>query len=105
MLISTMHDVPGYEVTDVLGKFSAWRCGVEALAPRWGGIQVNRGGELKGMAKSLAVSRHEAVDRMMQEAEAKGGNIVVSARFDTSEMGGNWPELCAYGMAVSMRKL
>jgi uncharacterized protein YbjQ (UPF0145 family) len=26
-------------------------------------------------------------------------------RFDTSEMGGNWTEICAYGTAVRVRKL
>jgi len=26
-------------------------------------------------------------------------------RFDTSEMGGNWTEICAYGTAVKTRKL
>ena len=25
-------------------------------------------------------------------------------RFDTSEMGGNWTEICAYGTAVRVRK-
>jgi uncharacterized protein YbjQ (UPF0145 family) len=26
-------------------------------------------------------------------------------RFDTSEMGGNWTEICAYGTAVKIRKI
>jgi uncharacterized protein YbjQ (UPF0145 family) len=26
-------------------------------------------------------------------------------RFDTSEMGGNWTEICAYGTAVKVRKI
>jgi uncharacterized protein YbjQ (UPF0145 family) len=26
-------------------------------------------------------------------------------RFDTSEMGGNWTEICAYGTAVKCRAL
>jgi uncharacterized protein YbjQ (UPF0145 family) len=25
-------------------------------------------------------------------------------RFDTSEMGGNWTEICAYGTAVKLHK-
>jgi uncharacterized protein YbjQ (UPF0145 family) len=29
---------------------------------------------------------------------------VVAFRFDTSEMGGNWTEICAYGTAVRVRK-
>jgi uncharacterized protein YbjQ (UPF0145 family) len=30
---------------------------------------------------------------------------VLAMRFDTSEMGGNWTEICAYGTAVKTRKL
>jgi len=57
------------------------------------------------MTKYLANSREEVMQRMVQEAEAKGGNAVLAMRFDTSEMGGNWTEICAYGTAVKIRKL
>jgi uncharacterized protein YbjQ (UPF0145 family) len=62
------------------------------------------GGELKGMTKNLIESRTEVIGRMTQEAEARGGNAVVAMRFDTSEMGGNWTEICAYGTAVKVQK-
>jgi uncharacterized protein YbjQ (UPF0145 family) len=42
---------------------------------------------------------------MVAEAEARGGNAVLAMRFDTSEMGGTWTEICAYGTAVRVRKL
>jgi uncharacterized protein YbjQ (UPF0145 family) len=29
----------------------------------------------------------------------------VAMRFDTSEMGPNWTEICAYGTAVKIRKV
>jgi uncharacterized protein YbjQ (UPF0145 family) len=47
----------------------------------------------------------EVLERMAQEAESKGANAVIAMRFDTSEMGGNWTEICAYGTAVKVRKL
>ncbi|MGH3000694.1 MAG: YbjQ family protein, partial [Gaiellaceae bacterium] len=62
------------------------------------------GGELKGMTKALVDSRHEVMDRMSQEAEAKGANAIIAMRFDTSEMGPNWTEICAYGTAVRVTK-
>ena len=37
---------------------------------------------------------------VVAEAEARGGNAVLAMRFDTSEMGGNWTEICAYGTAA-----
>ncbi|MGH9083253.1 MAG: YbjQ family protein, partial [Acidimicrobiales bacterium] len=47
----------------------------------------------------------EVVDRMVEEAKAKGADAVVAMRFDTSEMGQNWTEICAYGTAVKTRRL
>ena len=64
------------------------------------GLKSILGGELKGMTKSLALSRNEVITRMTEEAEAKGANAVVAMRFDTSEMGQSWTEICAYGTAV-----
>ncbi len=63
------------------------------------------GGELKGMTKNLVASREEVISRMVEEAKAKGADAVLAMRFDTSEMGGNWTEICAYGTAVRTRKL
>ena len=63
------------------------------------------GGELKGMTKALVDSRNEVMQRMVEEAEAKGADAIVAMRFDTSEMGSNWTEICAYGTAVRIRKI
>ena len=63
------------------------------------------GGELKGMTKALVDSRQQAIERMVEEATAKGGDAIVAMRFDTSEMGGNWTEICAYGTAVRARRV
>ena len=56
------------------------------------------------MTKNLIASRQEVTERMVQEAEAKGADAILAMRFDTSEMGGNWTEICAYGTAVKVRK-
>jgi len=63
------------------------------------------GGELKGMTKNLVASRQEVTERRVGEAQAKGADAILAMRFDTSEMGGNWTEICAYGTAVKCRKL
>ncbi|MGN6169902.1 MAG: YbjQ family protein, partial [Solirubrobacteraceae bacterium] len=62
------------------------------------------GGELKGMTKMLADGREHATQRLVEEAEAKGADAIVAFRFDTSELGGTWTEICAYGTAVRARK-
>jgi uncharacterized protein YbjQ (UPF0145 family) len=101
VLISTMNDVPGYRVTKVLGEcFGLTVRSRNAFSQFGAGLKSLAGGELKGMTKNLETSREEVVQRMAEEAEARGANAVVAMRFDTSEMGGNWTELCAYGTAV-----
>ncbi len=101
MLISTMNDVPGYRVTKVLGEcFGLTVRSRNAFSQLGAGFKSLAGGELKGMTKNLETSREEVVQRMAEEAEARGANAVLAMRFDTSEMGGNWTELCAYGTAV-----
>ena len=105
MLISTANDLPGYEITDVLGEVFGLTVRSRNFGSQFGaGLKSLVGGELKGMTKNLAASREEVIARMVEEAEAKGGNAIVAMRFDTSEMGGNWTEICAYGTAVRAHK-
>jgi len=106
MLISTMNDIPGYEVTEVLGEVFGLTVRSRNIGSQFGAaFKSLAGGELRGMTKNLANSREEVMQRMVQEAEAKGGNAVLAMRFDTSEMGGNWTEICAYGTAVKISKI
>jgi uncharacterized protein YbjQ (UPF0145 family) len=106
MLITTTNDVPGYKVTTVLGEVMGLTVRSRNLGSQFGAaFKSLAGGELKGMTKNLQLSRQEVVARMVEEAEARGGNAVVAMRFDTSEMGGNWTEICAYGTAVVIEPL
>jgi uncharacterized protein YbjQ (UPF0145 family) len=52
------------------------------------------------MTKNLADSRNEAMARLIAEARAREGNAIVAMRFDTTELGDVWTEICAYGTAV-----
>jgi uncharacterized protein YbjQ (UPF0145 family) len=36
----------------------------------------------------------------VSEAEQRGADAIVAMRFDTSELGSTWTEICAYGTAV-----
>jgi uncharacterized protein YbjQ (UPF0145 family) len=106
MLISTMNDIPGYEITEVLGEVFGLTVRSRNIGSQFGaGLKSLLGGELKGMTKNLIASREEVSQRMVSEAAAKGADAVLAFRFDTSEMAGNWTEICAYGTAVKTRKL
>ena len=69
------------------------------------GLKSLVGGELKGMTKMLAEGRQHAQERLVEEAGSKGANAVLAFRFDTSELGSTWTEICAYGTAVRATKL
>jgi uncharacterized protein YbjQ (UPF0145 family) len=49
--------------------------------------------------------RTHAQQRLEEEATALGADAIVAFRFDTSELGDTWTEICAYGTAVRARKL
>jgi uncharacterized protein YbjQ (UPF0145 family) len=105
MLNTTANDLPGYDVVETLGEVFGLTVRSRNIGSQLGaGLKSIVGGELKGMTKALVDSRQQVIDRMVEEAQAKGGDAVVAMRFDTSEMGGNWTEICAYGTAVRTRK-
>src|SRR3954466_5029032 len=105
MLITTANDLPGYEIAETLGEVFGLTVRSRNIGSQLGaGLKSIMGGELKGMTQALADSRNQVIERMVAEAEAKGGDDIVAMRFDTSEMGNNWAEICAYGTAVKTRK-
>ncbi len=105
MLIATTNELPGYEIEEVLGEVMGLTVRSRNIGSQLGaGLKSLVGGELKGMTRALIDSREQVVERMVEEATAKGGNAIVAMRFDTSEMGNNWTEICAYGTAVRVRE-
>lgn len=105
MIISTMNDLPGYDVTEVLGEVFGLTVRSRNVGSQIGAsFKSLVGGELKGMTKALVDSRNQVQQRMVEEALRKGADAILAMRFDTSEMGGNWTEICAYGTAVRIRK-
>ena len=106
MIVTTMNDIPGYEVDEVYGEVFGLTVRSRNIGSQFGaGLKSLVGGELKGMTKMLAEGRAHASERLVEEAEAKGANAVLAFRFDTSELGSTWTEICAYGTAVRARKL
>ena len=105
MIVTTMNDIPGYEVDEVFGEVMGLTVRSRNIGSQIGaGVKSMIGGELKGMTKALVDSRQQVMERMVQEAEAKGANAIIAMRFDTSDMGGQWTEICAYGTAVRVHK-
>jgi uncharacterized protein YbjQ (UPF0145 family) len=106
MIITTMNDLPGYEIEEVYGEVFGLTVRSRNVGSQIGAsLKSLFGGELKGMTKMLVEGRQHAQERLVQEAELKGADAVVAFRFDTSELGTTWTEICAYGTAVKARRL
>jgi uncharacterized protein YbjQ (UPF0145 family) len=101
VLVVTTNDIPGWEIQRVCGEvFGLTVRSRNAFSQLGAGFKSLMGGELKGMTENLTTSRNEVMGRMLEAARARGGNAVIAMRFDTSEMGDTWTEICAYGTAV-----
>jgi uncharacterized protein YbjQ (UPF0145 family) len=101
MIIVTSDTVPGKRITKVLGlvrgnTIRARHIGRDIMAS----LRNIAGGEIVEYTKMIAESREQAVDRMVEDAEALGANAIVTLRFTTASMMENAAELLAYGTAV-----
>jgi uncharacterized protein YbjQ (UPF0145 family) len=106
MLIVTTNDLPGYRIDEVLGEiFGLTVRSRNAFSQMGAGLKSIIGGELRGMTTALVESRNQVMQRLIDEAIMRGANAILAMRFDTSEMGGVWTEICAYGTAVRATKL
>src|SRR5215510_13525835 len=100
MLITTSIDLPGYEITAVLGEVfgltvRSRNIGAGCLA----GLRSIGGGEIPEFTQLLTQSRNEAMARMLANGRQLGGNAIVAMSFDSGAIG-QWSEICAYGTAV-----
>lgn len=101
MLIVTSNDIPGYRIEAVLGE-------VMGMTVRSANIGANfvasfraiGGGEVDEYTRLVYESRQQVMQRMWQDAVARGANAITAMRFDTGSIGQAFTEVCAYGTAV-----
>jgi uncharacterized protein YbjQ (UPF0145 family) len=104
ILISTMNDVPGYEVVRVHGEVYGLVVRTRNVFSNLGaGLRTIVGGEARGYTKLLTDSRDQATERLKKAAAARGANAVLAMRFDCNEIGDIMSEVAAYGTAVTIR--
>jgi uncharacterized protein YbjQ (UPF0145 family) len=105
ILVSTMNDLPGYDVVAVHGEI----CGLVVRARNvfsnlGASLRTVFGGEARGYTKLLNDSRDQAIERLRAAALLKGANAVLAMRFDCNEIANLMSEVAAYGTAVTVRK-
>ncbi len=105
MLMTTADDLPGYEITQVLGivqgnTVRARHVGRDFMAS----LKKIVGGEISDYTELLQDARDEAVVRMVDLADSRGADAIVAIRFETSDIMQAAAELSVYGTAVQVEK-
>jgi uncharacterized protein YbjQ (UPF0145 family) len=101
ILVVTTNDVPGFRVERVIGEVFGLTVRSRHLGSQIGaGLKSMLGGELKGLTKTLVQARNEAMERLVDQARARGANAVLMMRFDVTDAADVGTEVCAYGTAV-----
>jgi uncharacterized protein YbjQ (UPF0145 family) len=105
LIIATTNDVAGHEIEEVLGTVFGLTVRSRHAGSQLGAAMKSLvGGELRGMTKQLAEARLDAEQRLVDAALEMGADAVIAFRFDTTELGSTWTEICAYGTAVRLRE-
>ncbi|GAQ54746.1 YbjQ family protein [Streptomyces acidiscabies] len=105
VLVVTTNDVPGYRVDQVIGEVFGLTVRSRHIGSQIGaGLKSLIGGELKGLTKTLVETRNEAMQRLIEQARARGANAVLAFRFDVTEAADVGTEVCAYGTAVVLAR-
>ena len=101
MIITTAEKIEGKNITRTIGlvkgsTIRARHLGRDIMA----GLRGVVGGEITEYTKMMAESREQALQRMVEDAEAQGANAIVGLRFTTSMVMSNASEILAYGTGV-----
>ncbi len=103
VLVVTTNEVPGFRVDHVIGEVFGLTVRSRHVGSQIGAsLKSLVGGELRGLTKTLVASRNEAMERLVEQTKARGGNAVLAMRFDVTEAADVGTEVCAYGTAVVM---
>ncbi len=101
MIMTTSDKIEGKTIAKTIGlvkgsTIRARHLGRDIMA----GLRGVVGGEITEYTKMMAESREQAIQRMVEDAEKKGANAIVSMRFSTSMIMSGASEILAYGTGV-----
>ena len=101
MIITTSDQIEGKRIIKTLGlvkgnTIRARHVGRDIKA----GLKSLVGGEITDYTKMMSDAREEAIQRMVEDAEKKGANAVISMRLATSMIMQSASEVLAYGTGV-----
>ena len=100
-MVTTQFELDGYRVMRTLGVVRGIVVRSRSIFGTIGaGLQTLVGGNITLLTNLCEKTRSEAFDLMLQHAAELGGNAVVGARYDATEIMQGVTEVLAYGTAV-----
>jgi len=100
-MVTTQFEIDGFRVLRTLGVVRGIVVRSRSIFGTIGaGLQTILGGNITLLTNLCEKTRSEAFDLMLQHAAELGGNAVVGARYDATEVMQGVTEVLAYGTAV-----
>ena len=104
-MVTTQFELDGYRVTRTLGVVRGIVVRSRSIFGTIGaGLQTLVGGNITLLTNLCEKTRSEAFDLMLQHAADLGGNAVVGARYDATEVMQGVTEVLCYGTAVVVKR-
>ncbi len=108
MIVTTTFELAGYRIREYKGLVR----GIIVRSPTirqgcLGGFAQILGGQIAAYAEMCEQARQQALDQIIEHAQALGANAIVGLRYDASEIGGqraSATEVLCYGTAVVVER-
>ena len=105
MIVTTGNDLPGYQITEVIGIVR----GIVVRSPGikqgiLGGFKQIFGGNIEAFAEVCDQARKDAFKRMVTHAEDREADAIIGMRYDATEFAQSTTEVLAYGTAVKISR-
>jgi len=105
MLITTTPEVPGYKIKEVLGIVSGTTVRTRGAWGRFlAGIKASFGGKVGAVLKEVKKAQDEAIQNLIENAQAMGADAVIGVRLEITEIFEGMVLINASGTAVKVEK-
>ena len=105
-MVTTNIELSGYRVTKNLGVVRGITVRSRSLLGNIaGGFQTLLGGKISIYVELCEKTREEAFQQMVQHADQRGANAILSVRYDANEVISGVNEVLAYGTAVVVERV
>lgn len=105
-MVTTNIELAGYKVVRNLGVIRGITVRSRSIFGNIaGGLQSLVGGKISVYVDLCEKTREEAFQHLLQHADERGANAILSMRYDANEVIDGVTEVLAYGTAVQVEKI